>query len=128
MPEHVLCSVYMYIKCSFLFSCFRHVLGPLLPALSSAFGNHSLHDAHLHSLITALATWQDEFANADFCDVVFDNFLLTMLNQENVLRHTLRLLHFVNPKMDSNKVVAILTATQPSPEVPYASTIYILFH
>lgn len=70
---------------------------------------------------------QDDFASPDFCEVVFDNFLLTMLSQESVLRQTLRLLHFVYSKMDSNKVVAILTATTPSPEVGYNYVFVVLF-
>ena len=105
----------LYIN--FLFCSFRHVLSSLLPAISSAYANHHLHDGHLHSLITLLASWQDEYSNVDVCEMIFDHFLLTMVSQESVLRHTLRLLHFVHAKMDSNKVVAILTATTPSPEV-----------
>ena len=96
---------------------FRHALASLLPAIASAYSNHVLHDAHLHSLVTIWTCSQDEFSNAEFCEVVFDNFLLTMLSQEGVLRQTLRLLHFVYPKMESNKVIAILTTTQPSSEV-----------
>ena len=96
---------------------FRHALASLLPAIASAYSNHVLHDAHLHSLVTIWTGSQDEFSSAEFCEVVFDNFLLTMLSQEGVLRQTLRLLHFVYPKMESNKVIAILTTTQPSPEV-----------
>ena len=100
---------------------FRHALASLLPAIASAYSNHVLHDAHLHSLVTIWTGSQDEFSSAEFCEVVFDNFLLTMLSQEGVLRQTLRLLHFVYPKMESNKVIAILTTTQPSPEVGLVS-------
>jgi hypothetical protein len=102
-----------------LYFDFRHALGSLLPAIASSYSNHVLHDAHLHSLITIWACSQDEFTNAEFCEVVFDNFLLTMLSQESVVRQTLRLLRFVYSKMESEKVVAILTATQPSPEVSW---------
>ena len=104
----------------------RHALGSLLPAIAASYSNHVLHDAHLHSLTTIWACSQEEFSNAEFCEIVFDNFLLTMNSQESVLRQTLRLLHFVYSKMDSNKVVAILTATQPSPEVRCTVCIYIV--
>lgn len=117
LSEYSICfTIAFYLAVHMAKHKHKHVLGSLLPALSSAYGNHLLHDAHLHSLITVLACWQDDFANADLCDIIFDNFLLTMLNQESALRHTLRLLHLVHFKMDSNKIVAILTATQPSPE------------
>jgi hypothetical protein len=62
---------------------------------------------------------QDEFSNADFCNIVFDNFLLGLTSQTAAIRHTLRLLWFIHPKMDSHKVVQILTATQPGSEVKY---------
>ena len=101
----------------FLLITFRHALGALLSAIAASYSDHVLHDAHLHSLITIWTSSQDEFSNVEFCETVFENFLLKMLGQESVLRQTLRLLHFVYSKMDSNKIVAILTATQPSPEV-----------
>ncbi|XP_028394995.1 negative elongation factor B-like [Dendronephthya gigantea] len=117
LSEYSICfTVAFYLALHMAKHKHRQALSSLLPAISSSYNNHVLHDAHLHSLITIWACSQEEFTSAEFCEIVFDHFLLTMLSQESVLRQTLRLLHFVYSKMDSNKVVTILTATQPSPE------------
>ena len=76
-----------------------------------------LDEVSLHTLVSSLAAWSEEFSRADFCDVVFDQFLLLLVSESNILRHTLRLLWYVLPKMDPQKVVHVLTMAQPSSEV-----------
>lgn len=76
-----------------------------------------LDEVSLHTLVSSLAAWSEEFSRADFCDVVFDQFLLLLVSDSNILRHTLRLLWYVLPKMDPQKVVHVLTLAQPSSEV-----------
>ena len=76
-----------------------------------------LDEVTLHTLISSLAGWHEEFSHSDFCDAVFDQFLLLLVSNSSVLRHTLRLLWYILPKMDPQKVVQILTITQPTSEV-----------
>ena len=89
----------------------------ILPWFVGACQDRVLDEVTLHTLISSLAAWHEEFSHGDFCDLVFDQFLLLLASHSSVLRHTLRLLWYVLPKMDPQKVVHILTVTQPSSEV-----------
>lgn len=89
----------------------------ILPWYVGTCQERILDEVTLHTLISSLAAWYEEFSHADFCDLVFDQFLLLLVSNLSVLRHTLRLLWYVLPKMDPQKVVHILTITQPSSEV-----------
>ncbi|KAK3748650.1 hypothetical protein QZH41_015350 [Actinostola sp. cb2023] len=97
----------------------------VLPWFVSPCQARPLDEMELHTLVASLVGMQEEFASSDFCNVVFDNFLLGLTSQTAAIRHTLRLLWFVYPKIYSHKVVQILTATQPESEVQY---IVHLFH
>ena len=102
----------------FLCCCYnRHTLMTILPWYVGTCQERVLDEVTLHTLISSLAAWHEEFTHADFCDLVFDQFLLLLVSNLSVLRHTLRLLWYVLPKMDPQKVVHILTITQPSSEV-----------
>ena len=103
----------------FLFSFNRHTLARLLPWLTEPCQERVVDETIWHALISSLVLWQEEFAQTDFCELIFDNFLLVLTSHGNVVRHTLRLLWYVYPKMDAHKVVNVLTATQPSREVCY---------
>jgi len=88
-----------------------------LPWFVNTCQERTLDEVSLHTLISSLAIWQDEFSHPEFCDLVFDQFLLPLVSNPSVLRHTLRLLWYVLPKVDPQKVVHVLTAAQPSSEV-----------
>ncbi|EDO30397.1 predicted protein [Nematostella vectensis] len=89
-----------------------------LPWYVSPCQAHPLDEIELHILVTALVGMQEEFNQSEFCDLIFDNFLLGLTSQTFAVRHTLRLLWYVYPKMDSHKVIHILTSTQPTSEHP----------
>ena len=46
---------------------------------------------------------RDEFVNADFCTIIFDEFFFSLLSNENTIRHLLRLLWFVHNKISNNR-------------------------
>lgn len=94
----------------------RYTFFRIVPWYVSPCQERQVEDIKLHTLVATLALWQDEFSHADFCELVFDQFLLSLGPQENVVRHLLRLMWYVYPKMDSQRVVQILTATQPASE------------
>ena len=89
----------------------------ILPWYVGCCQGRFIDDVSLHTLIGSLAVWHEEFSHGDFCELVFDQFLLLLVSHSSILRHTLRLLWYVVPKMDPQKVVNILTITQPSSEV-----------
>ena len=95
----------------------RYLFFRIIPWYVVPCREKQVENIKLHSLVASLSLWQDEFSHADFCELVFDQFLLALGPQENVVRHLLRLLWYVYPKMDSQKVIQILTATQPASEV-----------
>lgn len=98
--------------------CFnRHTLMTILPWYVGCCQDRFIDDVSLHTLISSLAAWHEEFSHGDFCELVFDQFLVPLVSHSSILRHTLRLLWYVVPKMDPQKVVNILTITQPSSEV-----------
>ena len=103
----------------------RHTLTTILPWYVGTCQERILDEVTFHTLISSLAAWHEEFAHADFCDLVFDQFLLLLVSNLSVLRHTLRLLWYVLPKMDPQKVVHILTITQPSSEVGSTAQLHV---
>ncbi|XP_067057201.1 negative elongation factor B-like [Acropora muricata] len=94
----------------------RHTLMTILPWYVGCCQDRFIDDVSLHTLISSLAAWHEEFSHGDFCELVFDQFLVPLVSHSSILRHTLRLLWYVVPKMDPQKVVNILTITQPSSE------------
>ncbi|KAJ7334424.1 hypothetical protein OS493_014738 [Desmophyllum pertusum] len=94
----------------------RQTLVAIMPWFVNMCQERELDEVSLHTLISSLAAWQDEFSHLDFCDLVFDQFLLVLVSDTSVLRHTLRLLWYVLPKVDPQKVVHVLTIAQPSSE------------
>ncbi|CAH3033818.1 unnamed protein product [Pocillopora meandrina] len=94
----------------------RHTLVAILPWFVNTCQERALDEVSLHTLTSSLAAWQEEFTHPDFCDVVFDQFLLPLVSHTSVMRHTLRLLSYIFPKLDPQKVLHILTIAQPSSE------------
>ena len=57
---------------------------------------------------------RDEFEAEDFCTVVFDEFFFSSINSDNTVRHLLRLLWFVHPKVAPNRLENLLKLAEPS--------------
>ena len=65
-------------------------------------------DAFLHSLVTGLIGMKEEFEAEDFCTAVFDEFFFTCINIDNVVRHLLRLLWWVHPRLPPARLDTLL--------------------
>eukprot|EP00794_Sanderia_malayensis_P015919 gene15919-17520_t len=94
----------------------RAILMFLLPSVARLSKDNPPNDYILHLIVNALARHPDEFHAPDFCQLIFEQFLFTWLPMESLLHHCLRLLWFVHPKIDSTRLVQILTVTQPTSE------------
>ena len=57
---------------------------------------------------------KDEFDAQDFCTVVFDEFFFTSIQNDNFVRHLMRLLWFVHPKVDATRLENVLKLIEPS--------------
>ena len=56
----------------------------------------------------------EEFSMEDFCTVVFDEFFLTNSARENVLRHVMKLVWYIHPKLPATRLTSIMKGLQPS--------------
>lgn len=86
----------------------------ILAVLSSCKDDRAYEDPFLHSLIASLIAMSDEFANEDFCTVLFDEFLFAGLTRDNVTRHMLKLLWYVHAKLPSSRLQTMMKALQPT--------------
>ncbi|XP_022672429.1 negative elongation factor B-like isoform X1 [Varroa jacobsoni] len=70
-------------------------------------------DVFLHTLVGHLVCHlAEEFAHEDFCTVIFDEFFLTALARENVLRHLLRLVWHSFHKLAASRLDMLMKALQ----------------
>jgi len=88
----------------------KRVLGLLGPSVK----NHPFEDVFLHSLITYLIQMRDEFDAEDFCTVIFDEFFLALIVNDNIVRHLLRLLKFVHTKVSATRLENLMKLTEPT--------------
>ena len=65
---------------------------------------------------------RDEFDAEDFCTVVFDEFFLALIANDNVVRHLLRLLKFVHTKVSSTRLENLMKLTEPTVAASSSST------
>lgn len=80
----------------------------ILPILAKCEPDTVYSDMSLHELVSYLAAMGDSFANLDFCEIVFDKFFLPFLSRENVVRHLLRLVWWIHPKVIGSTVSRIM--------------------
>ena len=52
----------------------------VLPSLLMCENDKALDDTFLHCLVSHLTTMVEDFANADFCSTIFDDFFLVSLS------------------------------------------------
>ncbi|KAK3088835.1 hypothetical protein FSP39_024351 [Pinctada imbricata] len=88
----------------------------IVPVLVHCENERSYDDTFLHSFISYLIAMAEEFCSEDFCVAVFDDFILPAISRENVLRHLLRLLWYIHPKLPTGRLQALLDSTQPNNE------------
>ncbi|KAF2368452.1 Cofactor of BRCA1 [Trinorchestia longiramus] len=85
----------------------------VLGTLATCHQDRAFHDTFLHSLVAALIPMTEEFALEDFCTIVFDEFFLTNISRENVMRHLMKLVWYVHPKLPDVRRDTLLKALQP---------------
>lgn len=108
----------------------------ILPSIVNFHNEVLYEDIFLHTLVSLLITnMAGDFANDDFCMVIFDEFLFecasptskadepgedaapsSQIIKESVVKHTLRLLWYVHPKMSVSRVETLLDFIKPTKE------------
>ncbi|XP_064458495.1 negative elongation factor B-like [Ornithodoros turicata] len=92
----------------------------VLGTLAGAEGQRAYQDPFLHTLVGHLLPMAEEFSHEDFCTVVFDEFFLGCLSGPSgsstgggPVRHLLRLLWHVHPRLPPVRLQGLLKALQP---------------
>lgn len=102
----------------------------VLGTLAGAEGQRAYQDPFLHTLVGHLALMADDFAQEDFCTVVFDEFFLSGLSgnasggstpaalpstegASSAARHLLRLLWHVHAKLPPARLQGLMKTLQP---------------
>ena len=57
---------------------------------------------------------KEEFEAEDFCTAVFDEFFFTCINIDNVVRHLMRLLWWVHPRLPPARLDTLMKVAEPS--------------
>eukprot|EP00095_Tigriopus_kingsejongensis_P003367 maker-scaffold153_size302544-snap-gene-0.8 protein:Tk03367 transcript:maker-scaffold153_size302544-snap-gene-0.8-mRNA-1 annotation:"hypothetical protein KGM_17840" len=86
----------------------------VLGYLANVVHMHPYEDPFMHTLVTYLIQMKDEFDAKDFGTCIFDEFFFTSINNDNFVRHLLRLLWFVYSKVDKTRLENILKLTEPA--------------
>lgn len=86
----------------------------VLGILSNAVKGNPYEDPFMHNLVSHLITMVDDFEAEDFCTIVFDEFFFTNITHENYVRHLLRLLGFVYPKLNQTRLENLIKLTEPA--------------
>ena len=102
----------------------RTMLHCVLPTICRASKANPPNDCLFNAIVSGLLRHPDDFHSADYCSLIFDQFLFTWLPQESVLHHSLRLLWFTHVKIESSVMVGLLTTIQPTSEVCLSEVCY----
>ena len=94
----------------------RSILESLLPNFATALKSQPINSALLNLMVHSILRHVDKFSEPTHCVLLCDHFLFIWLQYEEVLHHVLRMLWNVYEKVDSQQMVHLLTATQPSPQ------------
>ncbi|XP_066919787.1 negative elongation factor B-like [Clytia hemisphaerica] len=92
----------------------KYILSGVLPGFATALKNQPISATVGNLFVHSLLRHQEAFTDTSHCKLIFDQFLMTWVQYEEVLHHILRLLWCAYEKIDSQLLVAILTAAQPA--------------
>jgi len=92
----------------------RTILDILLPNFANALQTQPINSALLNLMVHSMLKHVDKFSEPSHCVLLCDKFLFIWLQYEEVLHHILRILWNIHEKVDSQQMVQLLTATQPS--------------
>lgn len=73
--------------------------------------------------ISLLIHMGDEFTTEDFCTVICDEFFYAGISRENVVRHLLKLLWYVYPKLSTTRLHTLMKVLQPNAQVNRCSLV-----
>lgn len=94
----------------------RRMCNAMLPRYSQTLKSSPVSSAVVNLLVHSMVRNTQQFNEPAQCALLFDQFLFVWLEYEDVLHHILRLLWCVHEHIDSQLIVRLLTATQPSSE------------
>ena len=89
----------------------------VLPCFANTLKTQSISTSVVNLFVHSLLRHPESFTDSGHCKLIFDDFLLTWVKNEEILHHILRLLWCSYEKIDSQILVAILTAAQPDLQV-----------
>lgn len=92
----------------------RTILDIILPNFANALKTQPVNSALLNLMVHSMLKHVEKFSEPSYCALLCDKFLFTWLQYEEVLHHVLRVLWNIYEKVDSQQMVQLLTATQPS--------------
>lgn len=92
----------------------RFMLLGVLPSFAQSLSKQPISSTVCNLLVHSMLRHIDSFSDQIHCKVLFDDFLMTWVQYEEVLHHILRLLSCTYEKIDSQQLVAILTAATPA--------------
>ncbi|RWS07123.1 negative elongation factor B-like protein [Dinothrombium tinctorium] len=81
----------------------------VLGTLANSHDNRALDGPFMHNLVAYFVPMGEEFANEDFCTVVFDEFFLTVLPQSNVSHQLIKLLWHVYSYLPPHRLESLMT-------------------
>ena len=64
--------------------------------------------------MSGLIGMKEEFEAEDFCTAVFDEFFFTCINIEHVVRHLMRLIWWVHPKLPPARLETLMKVAEPT--------------
>lgn len=86
----------------------------IVPSLPICQSERHYDDTFLHSFVSHLISMAEEFTSDEFREVIFTHFFMPGLSKHNVLRHMLRLLYYIHPRIPKEKLKAMLEVLKPN--------------
>ncbi|CAH1787231.1 unnamed protein product [Owenia fusiformis] len=86
----------------------------VMPYLGQCENDRGYEDTFLHAFVANLISMSEEFQDAEFMNMVIDDFFMASLSKENVFRHMLRLLWHIHFRIPPAKLDATLSALEPT--------------
>ncbi|RWS31152.1 negative elongation factor B-like protein [Leptotrombidium deliense] len=80
----------------------------VLGTLANSQDNRALDGPFMHNLVAYFVPMCEEFANEDFCTVVFDEFFLTVLPQSNVAHQLIKLLWHIYSSLPPHRLDSLM--------------------
>ena len=80
----------------------------ILGTLANSQDTRLIEDPFLHTLVLFFVPMVEDFSHEDLCTVVFDELLLSLITQGNVIHHLLKLVYHAVPYLPENRLEIIM--------------------